>query len=186
MQIFLKGWKGVTRTFEVEPNDRIFDLMQQIENSEEKAPIHQQRLIWSGKQLDISATFADAGVKPESTIHLCGRARGGMFHQTSGFDSNLTGDLENQLITLLYRHSRSNLTAYYHGNADKNTNFHTSLRNLFQHFNGLKPDSIHQESTIVAIYDIFLNSLIDQPTKESKQRLKNEISEIWKNFFGNK
>lgn len=76
IQIFIKTLQGRTITLDVDPNDTIQSLKQKIE-SKENIPVQEQRLIYSGKQLNDTFTLSDYNVQDQSTLHLMLRLKGG-------------------------------------------------------------------------------------------------------------
>lgn len=76
-QIFVKTITGKTFALQTQMSDTVESVKAQIHRLE-GIPTSEQRLVFSGKQLDDSRTLGDYGVQRESTLHIILRLRGGM------------------------------------------------------------------------------------------------------------
>lgn len=74
-QLFLKTLTGGIITFDVEPCDTI-ESFKSFVHLTTGVPTNQQRLIFSGKQLEDHRTFVEYNIQKESTLHLVLRLRG--------------------------------------------------------------------------------------------------------------
>ena len=63
-------------------NENVGKLLAKI-FEKEGIPTEQQRLLFSGKQLEETWTIGDYNIQKSNTLHLCLRLRGGMFRMPS-------------------------------------------------------------------------------------------------------
>lgn len=77
MQIFVKTLQGTTITVDVNSEDTIDAVKDKIARKE-NLPVGEQRLIFSGKQLEETRTLSDYNIKENATLYLLLRLKGGL------------------------------------------------------------------------------------------------------------
>ena len=76
MQIFVKTLQGETTTLDVTEDDTIDSIKEKLQDKK-GIPSDQQRLIFSGKQLEDGKSLRDYGIQDGANIHMVLRLRGG-------------------------------------------------------------------------------------------------------------
>ncbi|XP_043924315.1 polyubiquitin-like [Protopterus annectens] len=84
MNVFLKNDKGRTSTYAILPTQSVLDFKRKVQQLEQ-VPVDQQRLIYEGSQLENGKKLGDYNIRPETTMFLNLRLRGGNPLQASVF-----------------------------------------------------------------------------------------------------
>lgn len=92
-EVFIRTLSGRTITVCILPEMTIGNVKMEIYHKE-GIPVCQQRLIYSGLQLDNDRMIGDYGLTAGTTLHLVLRLRGGMYNETSGKNGGF-GPLKN-------------------------------------------------------------------------------------------
>jgi len=75
MEIFVKGLDGKTKTLNVKSSYRMAKVKEMIFDND-GIPVHDQRLIFGGRNLDGNQTLANYNITDTSTLHLVLRLLG--------------------------------------------------------------------------------------------------------------
>lgn len=75
MEVYVRGLDGKTMTIKVNSSDTVVDLKEKILYMT-AIPVHDQRLIFAGIQLDDSRTLADYNIQNSSNIQVLLRLLG--------------------------------------------------------------------------------------------------------------
>lgn len=81
--VFVKTFGGTSTKLHVNRHMQI-SIVKQLLQEANGIPPHQQRLIFSGSQLEGDQTLSDYNIVNESIVYLVLRLRGGMYHLSSG------------------------------------------------------------------------------------------------------
>ncbi|XP_014226372.1 ubiquitin-like [Trichogramma pretiosum] len=93
MRVFVKIMAGKTITVDVESPETVKKLKENIED-EQGIPVHRQRIMFGGKQLENERTLQDYNIQDESTVQLLLRLGGGPCTEcTVGMAHNFAKDL---------------------------------------------------------------------------------------------
>jgi hypothetical protein len=82
-QLFVKKYDGRTLAFDFKSIDTVYTLKSKVK-AKVGLPHAGYRMVYAGRQLEEDRTLVSCGIQLESTIHLVGRLRGGMHHESSG------------------------------------------------------------------------------------------------------
>ena len=69
MQIYIKTLTGLILTFNFESSDTIETIKSIIEDNR-GIPVHQQKIIFGGREVKNNETLFDLNVQPNSTVYL--------------------------------------------------------------------------------------------------------------------
>ena len=75
-QVFVRTLQGTSFPLSVSGDDTVLSVKRKIQNKE-NIPAMEQRLIYSGKQLDDERTLSDYKIENDATLHLLLRLKGG-------------------------------------------------------------------------------------------------------------